>query len=63
MNYAGHEQLRAEVADVANNMCDLRATLNGMEHRYCSAALFFAPKIKKNCTDKTCAIALCKIDC
>ena len=29
----------------------------------CSAALFFAPKIKKNCTDKTCAIALCKIDC
>ncbi len=30
---------------------------------YCSAALFFAPKIKKNCTDKTCAIALCKIDC
>ena len=34
MNYAGHEKLRAEVADVANNMCDLRATLNGMEHRY-----------------------------
>ncbi|EBP8534633.1 hypothetical protein AMR62_23230 [Salmonella enterica] len=34
MNYAGHEKLRAEVAEVANNMCDLRATLNGMEHRY-----------------------------
>lgn len=34
MNYAGHEKLRAEVADVANSMCDLRATLNGMEHRY-----------------------------
>lgn len=31
--------------------------------RNCSAALFFARKIKKNCTDKTCAIALCKIDC
>lgn len=34
MNYAGHEKLRAEVAEVANSMCDLRATLNGMEHRY-----------------------------
>ncbi|EAZ9185779.1 hypothetical protein FNH73_19905 [Salmonella enterica subsp. salamae] len=34
MNYAGHEKLRAEMAEVANNMCDLRATLNGMEHRY-----------------------------
>ena len=34
MNYAGHEKLRAEVAEVANNMCDLRATLNGMEHSY-----------------------------
>lgn len=29
MNYAGHEKLRAEVAEVANSMCDLRATLNG----------------------------------
>lgn len=27
MNYAGHEKLRAEVAEVANSMCDLRATL------------------------------------
>ncbi|EFB2373958.1 TPA: hypothetical protein ACHGZV_004217 [Escherichia coli] len=34
MNYAGHEQLRAEVAAFANNMCDLRATLNELEHRY-----------------------------
>lgn len=25
MNYAGHENLRAEVAEVANAMCDLRA--------------------------------------
>ncbi|HFW9398642.1 TPA: hypothetical protein ACIDQ0_004328, partial [Shigella flexneri] len=23
MNYAGHEKLRAEVAEVANAMCDL----------------------------------------
>ena len=30
----GTRKLRAEVAAVANNMCDLRATLNGMEHRY-----------------------------
>lgn len=34
MNYAGHEQLRAEVAELANNMSDLRDTLNDMEHRY-----------------------------
>ncbi|EHP0404822.1 hypothetical protein KNX30_004352 [Salmonella enterica] len=33
MNYAGHEKLRADVADVANTMCDLRARLNDMEHR------------------------------
>ena len=32
MNYAGHEKLRAEVAGLANNMWDLRATLNNMEH-------------------------------
>ncbi|MDO5891673.1 hypothetical protein MX747_18645, partial [Klebsiella pneumoniae] len=31
MNYAGHENLRAEVAEVANAMCDLRARLNDME--------------------------------
>ncbi|EAA2100044.1 TPA: hypothetical protein N3D26_004727 [Salmonella enterica subsp. enterica serovar Bredeney] len=34
MNYAGYEKLRAEVAEVANNMCDLRATLNEMDQRY-----------------------------
>lgn len=28
MNYAGHEKLRAEVAEVANAMCDLRTTMN-----------------------------------
>lgn len=33
MNYAGHEKLRADVAEVANTMCDLRARLNDMEHR------------------------------
>ncbi|HHU7640034.1 TPA: hypothetical protein ACUKPM_004427 [Escherichia coli] len=30
MNYAGHEKLRAEVAEVANAMCDLRTTMNEM---------------------------------
>lgn len=34
MNYAGHEKLRAEVAEVANAMCDLRTTMNEMERRY-----------------------------
>ncbi|EDB4569463.1 hypothetical protein A7C82_17180 [Salmonella enterica subsp. enterica serovar Panama] len=34
MNYAGHEQLRADVAELANNMSDLRDALNDMEHRY-----------------------------
>ncbi|HAI3828916.1 hypothetical protein [Escherichia coli] len=33
MNYAGHEKLRADVAEVANTMCDLWARLNDMEHR------------------------------
>ena len=33
MNYAGHEKLRAEVAEGANAMCDLRTTMNEMEHR------------------------------
>lgn len=30
-NYAGHEELRAEVAALANEMCDLRTRLNGLE--------------------------------
>ncbi len=34
MNYAGHEKLRAEVAEAANAMCDLRTTMNEMERRY-----------------------------
>ncbi|EKN4988143.1 hypothetical protein PXT16_004500 [Salmonella enterica] len=34
MNYSGHEKLRAEVAALANIMCDLRATLKVLEERY-----------------------------
>lgn len=34
MNYAGNEALRADVAALANSMCDLRATLNALESRY-----------------------------
>jgi hypothetical protein len=36
MNYAGSETLRADVAALANAMCDLRTTLNALEsrHRY-----------------------------
>ena len=34
MNYARHEKLRAEVAEVANAMCDLRTTMKEMEQRY-----------------------------
>ncbi|ECD6034005.1 hypothetical protein KDH02_004512 [Salmonella enterica] len=34
MNYAGHEKLRADVAELANSMSDLRDVLNDMEHRY-----------------------------
>lgn len=30
-NYAGHEELRADVAALANDMCDLGARLNGLE--------------------------------
>ncbi|EEJ7181362.1 hypothetical protein RL87_004818 [Salmonella enterica subsp. enterica] len=33
MNYAGHEKLRADVAELANSMSDLRDVLNDMEHR------------------------------
>ena len=43
MNYAGHEKLRADVAEVANTMCDLRARLNDMEHRcrfFCDVLVF-----------------------
>ncbi|MDJ3787577.1 hypothetical protein LEI94_24075 [Salmonella enterica] len=34
MNYAGHEKLRAEVAELANSMSDLRDALNDMEYHY-----------------------------
>lgn len=31
MNYAGYEELRADVAALSNEMCDLRTRLNGLE--------------------------------
>lgn len=35
MNYAGLEKLRADVAALANHMCDVRTTLNALEsYRY-----------------------------
>ena len=34
MNYAGSETLRAEVAALANRMCDLRSIMNDLEHQY-----------------------------
>lgn len=34
MNYAGLEDLREDVANLANSMCDIRTTLNELEHRY-----------------------------
>ncbi|WP_324724487.1 hypothetical protein [Lelliottia sp. JS-SCA-14] len=34
MNYAGLEDLRTDVASLANTMCDLRTTLNALERRY-----------------------------
>ena len=34
MNYAGHEKLRADVAELATTMSDLQEELNDMEHRY-----------------------------
>ena len=39
MNYAGHEKLRADVAEVANTMCDLRARMKDMEPRFDSDVL------------------------
>lgn len=35
MNYAGYERLRADVAALANSMCDLRTELNRLESKYC----------------------------
>lgn len=34
MNCAGHEKLRAEVAEMASAICDLRTTMNEMGQRY-----------------------------
>lgn len=34
MNYPGYEELRADVAALANEMCDLRTRLNGLESRW-----------------------------
>ncbi|EKN4803033.1 hypothetical protein FG446_004327, partial [Yersinia enterocolitica] len=34
MNYVGYKALRGDVAALANTMCDLRATLNGLEAKY-----------------------------
>ncbi|WP_158780494.1 hypothetical protein [Pantoea sp. BAV 3049] len=34
MNYAGFEALRADVAALANSMCDLRTELNRLESQY-----------------------------
>lgn len=34
MNYIGHEQLRGDVAALANSMCDVRTTLNELTDRY-----------------------------
>ena len=34
MNYAGHEKLRTDVAELVNSMSDLRDALNDMQHRY-----------------------------
>ncbi|EHL9563668.1 hypothetical protein KCC73_004578 [Salmonella enterica subsp. enterica serovar Altona] len=40
MNYAGHEKLRADVAELANNMSDLRDALNNMDcYRFDSGVL------------------------
>lgn len=33
-NYAGLEPLRADVAALANDMCDLRQKINGLEMRW-----------------------------
>ncbi|MCX8967225.1 hypothetical protein EHW66_20295 [Erwinia psidii] len=34
MNYAGSEALRADVAALANSMCDLHTELNRLESQY-----------------------------
>ena len=34
MNYGGHEALRRDMAGLANNLCDLKTTLNVLEEKY-----------------------------
>ena len=34
MNYDGHEALRRDMAGLANNLCDLKTTLNVLEEKY-----------------------------
>ncbi|EPM9184354.1 hypothetical protein ACTSOE_005243, partial [Escherichia coli] len=36
-NYSGFEDMREQVAELANTMCDLRTTMNEMEQRYSDA--------------------------
>ena len=34
MNYDGHENLRRDMAGLANNLCDLKTTLKVLEEKY-----------------------------
>jgi hypothetical protein len=53
-NYAGNEVLRADVAALANSMCDLRATLNALESRYHYDA--------ENLTERLARQTICRIN-
>lgn len=53
-NYAGNEALRADVAALANSMCDLRATLNALESRYRYNA--------ENLTERLARQTICRIN-
>lgn len=53
-NYAGNEALRADVAALANSMCDLRATLNALESRYRYDA--------ENLTERLARQTICRIN-
>lgn len=53
-NYAGNEALRADVAALANSMCDLRATLNALESRYRYDA--------ENLTERMARQTICRIN-
>ncbi|MBN3263007.1 hypothetical protein [Pectobacterium brasiliense] len=49
MNYEGHEKLRADVAALANAMCDLRTSLNELESRYRYDADSLAERLAAQC--------------